>query len=86
MPIAEAQGQWIAAALRGEYRLPSPSQMQADIDSERERMFRRYVASKRHTMQVDFDTYLYELGKERKAGEQRARALPARSWPATAWR
>jgi hypothetical protein len=86
MPIAEAQGQWIAACLRGEYRLPSPSQMQAHIDSERERMFRRYVASKRHTMQVDFDTYLYELGKERKAGEERARVLPATRRYATAWR
>ena len=41
---------------------------------ERERMFKRYVASKRHTMQVDFDNYLYELGKELKAGAARARA------------
>ncbi len=30
-------------------------------------MFKRYVASKRHTMQVDFDNYLYALGKELKA-------------------
>ena len=37
-------------------------------------MFKRYVASKRHTMQVDFDNYLYDLGKELKAGAQRARA------------
>ena len=37
-------------------------------------MFKRYVASKRHTMQVDFDNYLYELGKELKAGAARARA------------
>ena len=35
---------------------------------ERERMFKRYVASKRHTMQVDFDNYLYDLRKELKAG------------------
>jgi hypothetical protein len=48
-------------------------------------MFKRYVASKRHTMQVDFDNYLYELGKELARGAERARAhgfappVPARA-------
>ncbi|MGZ4196698.1 MAG: flavin-containing monooxygenase [Solirubrobacteraceae bacterium] len=74
MPLAEAQGKWLASYLRGEYRLPSLAAMEADIRAERDRMFRRYVASKRHTMQVDFDNYLYELGKELKAGAARARA------------
>ena len=41
-------------------------------------MFKRYVASKRHTMQVDFDDYLYELGKEREAGAERARSAASR--------
>ena len=74
MPLAEAQGRWIAAYLRGEYHLPPRPQMEADVRREREQMFKRYVASKRHTMQVDFDNYLYELGKELKAGAARARA------------
>jgi cation diffusion facilitator CzcD-associated flavoprotein CzcO len=74
MPLAEAQGRWLASYLRGEYRLPPLAEMEADIRAERDRMFRRYVASKRHTMQVDFDNYLYELGKELKAGAARARA------------
>ena len=74
MPLAEAQGRWLASYLRGEYRLPPLPEMKADVRDERERMFRRYVASKRHTMQVDFDNYLYELGKELKAGAARARA------------
>jgi Flavin-binding monooxygenase-like len=82
MPLAEAQGRWIAAYLRGEYHLPPPAEMEADIRRERERMFKRYVASKRHTMQVDFDNYLYELRKEMQAGAKRARAagftLPVR--------
>jgi dimethylaniline monooxygenase (N-oxide forming) len=82
MPLAEAQGRWIAAYLRGEYHLPAPAEMDADIRRERERMFKRYVASKRHTMQVDFDNYLYELRKEMQAGAKRARAagftLPVR--------
>jgi dimethylaniline monooxygenase (N-oxide forming) len=74
MPLAEAQGRWVAAYLRGEYHLPARPQMEADMHRERERMFKRYVASKRHTMQVDFDNYLYELGKELKTGAARARA------------
>ena len=74
MPLAEAQGRWVAAYLRGEYHLPGRRQMEADMRRERERMFKRYVASKRHTMQVDFDNYLYEVGKELKAGAARARA------------
>ncbi len=85
MPLAEAQGRWIAAYLRGEYHLPTLKAMETDMRLERDRMFKRYVASKRHTMQVDFDNYLYELGKERKAGAARARAagftlpVPARA-------
>ncbi len=85
MPLAEAQGRWVAAYLRGEYHLPPRPQMEADMRRERERMFKRYVASKRHTMQVDFDNYLYELRKELKAGAARARAadfqlpVPARA-------
>jgi dimethylaniline monooxygenase (N-oxide forming) len=74
MPLAEAQGRWISSYLRGEYRLPSQPEMEADIRSERAKMFKRYVASKRHTMQVDFDNYLYDLRKELKAGAARARA------------
>ncbi len=36
-------------------------------------MRERYVASKRHTIQVDFDDYLHALTKERVAGAARAR-------------
>jgi hypothetical protein len=43
-------------------------------------MFKRYVASKRHTMQVDFDNYLFDLRRELRRGAVRARehgfALP----------
>jgi hypothetical protein len=73
MPIAEAQGRWIAAYLRGEYHLPPLPEMEAEIHGERERMRRRYVASKRHTMEVDFDDYLFALRRELRAGGQRAR-------------
>jgi dimethylaniline monooxygenase (N-oxide forming) len=89
MPLAEAQGQWIAAYLRGEYALPDVGTLLADMEREREKMFKRYVASKRHTMQVDFDNYLYGLGRERRAGARRVREhgfrlpVPARAEAAT---
>ena len=83
MPLAEAQGRWIASYLRGEYHLPPGREMERRMHEEREKMFKRYVASKRHTMQVDFDNYLYDLRKELKAGADRARAagfsLPIRA-------
>ncbi len=72
MPLAEAQGRWVAAYLRGEYMLPPRPEIEADMRRERERMHKRYVASKRHTMQVDFDAYLIDLARERKAGAKRA--------------
>src|SRR4029079_1686478 len=73
MPLAEAQGRWVADLLAGRYALPSDDDMQRDIDHERERMFARYVKSRRHTMQVDFDDYLLALAKERRRGAKRAR-------------
>src|SRR5829696_9661446 len=85
MPLAEAQGQWIASYLRGEYALPPRDELRQDIERERAKMFERYVASKRHTMQVDFDNYLYGLRRERRAGARRVRAhrfelpVPARA-------
>ncbi|HJK97026.1 MAG TPA: NAD(P)-binding domain-containing protein [Polyangiaceae bacterium LLY-WYZ-14_1] len=75
MPIAEAQGKWVAEFLRGWYALPSEEKMIEDIEGERSAMFRRYVKSKRHTMQIDFDDYLADLAREVRAGRKRARAL-----------
>jgi dimethylaniline monooxygenase (N-oxide forming) len=73
MPIAERQGQWLADYLRGEYALPPKPEMLEQMREEREAMFKRYVKSKRHTMQIDFDTYLWEVERERRRGADRAR-------------
>ena len=74
MPIAERQGQWIADLLRGEYLPPGRAEMLRDIREENDAMRRRYVASKRHTIQIDFDDYLRDLERERHDGAERARA------------
>src|SRR5690606_20956606 len=57
MPLAEAQSRWIAEYLCGDYALPSLDRMRRIMERHRSAMFRRYVPSSRHTMQVDFDDY-----------------------------
>jgi cation diffusion facilitator CzcD-associated flavoprotein CzcO len=74
MPLAEAQGAWVADHLVGDYALPTAAEMRADIAADQAAMRARYVASKRHTIQVDYDDYLHALAKERRAGGARARA------------
>jgi hypothetical protein len=74
MPLAEAQGAWVGDYLLGDYAPPDAARMRADIQTDQAAMRARYVASKRHTIQVDFDDYLHALAKERREGAARARA------------
>jgi cation diffusion facilitator CzcD-associated flavoprotein CzcO len=71
MPIAEAQSEWVADLLSGRAGLPSPAKMRDEIGDYERRMGKRFVASKRHTIEVDFHPYLREIRRERK---QAARA------------
>ncbi len=71
MPLAEAQAEWVADLLGGRGTLPSPAEMQAEIAETEAKMQKRYVASKRHTIQVDFQPYLREIRRERKRAAQR---------------
>jgi hypothetical protein len=76
MPIAEAQSEWVCDYLAGRYVLPPAPELRADIERERARMRRRYVASPRHTMQVDFEDYMAGLARERRRGAERS-GVPA---------
>jgi len=75
MPLAELQSTWICDHLAGRYALPPADEMRADMAAERRAMFKRYVASKRHTMQVDFEDYVLATRRERARGA--GRAVPA---------
>ena len=77
MPIAERQSELVADHLQGRYALPSDAEMTAEIKRHREAIAKRYVNSKRHTIQVDFDEYMLALRTERKAGNGRAVTKPA---------
>jgi thioredoxin reductase len=71
MPLAEAQSEWVGDLLDGQGTLPSPVTMRAEIAEAEKKMKKRYVASKRHTIQVDFQPYLREIRRERKRAAQR---------------
>jgi hypothetical protein len=71
MPLAEAQAEWVGDLLGGRGTLPPPIEMRAEVSAAEKKMKKRYVASKRHTIQVDFHPYLREIRRERKRAAQR---------------
>jgi dimethylaniline monooxygenase (N-oxide forming) len=72
MPLAEAQAEWIADLLGEKMTLPSAGEMKREIAREEKKMRKRFVASKRHTVEVDFHPYLREIRRERKRAAQPA--------------
>ncbi len=79
MPLAEAQAKLIAETLTGNYDMPPPSERARRTARERAVMFARYVPSRRHTMQLDFEEYMTDLAAEAAAGRRRAKHRVARS-------
>jgi dimethylaniline monooxygenase (N-oxide forming) len=77
MPIAELQAEWVADLLEGAVALPAPAAMRREIQREEAAMRKRYVASTRHTIQVDYYPYMRLIGKERRRRRGVKRALPA---------
>lgn len=71
MPLAEAQAEWVADLLAGNGGLPSRTEMRRAVVEAEKRMRKRYVTSKRHTIQVDFHPYLREIRHERKQAAER---------------
>jgi len=72
MPLAEAQCEWVADLLTGRAQLPPAGEMKREIAREERKMRKRFVASKRHTVEVDFHPYLREIRRERKRVAQPA--------------
>lgn len=69
MPLAELQAEWVARLLRGA-PLPSREEMAAAIAEDEAELRRRFVASPRHTIEVDFFPYKELLEAEIAAAEQ----------------
>jgi len=73
MPIAEEQSKWIAKYLRGEYHPPSREVMASEARDAYDRSKSSYVASQRHTIQINCQEYADELRRDLKRGAERAR-------------
>jgi cation diffusion facilitator CzcD-associated flavoprotein CzcO len=81
MPIAEAQGVWVAETLAGRYVPPPADDVRRQMAADHERNRRQFYASPRHTMEVDFDHYLWDLRRERQCGAARAGSTPSGRMP-----
>jgi cation diffusion facilitator CzcD-associated flavoprotein CzcO len=77
MPLAELQSEWVADLIDGQGALPPYDTMRRQIREYDEHLRRRYVASKRHTIQVDFHPYVAEIERERRASRARVSGRPA---------
>ena len=75
MPIAEEQSKLIAAWLTGRYAAPSAQVMAAERDAMHAAVKAHYVASARHTIQINCGAYAFDLRKELKRGIKRAKSL-----------
>jgi dimethylaniline monooxygenase (N-oxide forming) len=73
MPIAEEQSKVIASYLTGEYALPDPDQMEQERVEMHQRIKDQYVATPRHTIQINCGEYTYGLRKEQRRGMKRAK-------------
>jgi dimethylaniline monooxygenase (N-oxide forming) len=76
--MAHAQAQLVGEWAAGRYALPGAEVMRAAIAENTAALRERYVASDRHTIQVDHHAYLRLLERERRAGAVRAGVRDAR--------
>lgn len=63
-PIAEAQARWYAQLMKRKCTLPTTDEMKKEVIDRQEKLSKRYVSSPRHTIQVDFISYMDELCTE----------------------
>ena len=72
MPLAEAQGAWLAEMFTGRWAPPTADVVRAETLRDDTAYRKRFYTSERHTMEVDFDRYLWSLDRERRRGALRA--------------
>lgn len=61
MPISEMQARWATRVFKGCIKLPPVASMLKDVQCKQETMAKRYVPSQRHTIQVDYVSYMDEI-------------------------
>lgn len=72
IPLVETQGKWIAAALKGDMKLPDTATQRREIDAHRARQRRTYLDTARYQLEVDYGLYTKQMKADmaaRAAGE-----------------
>ena len=64
--FAEQQSKYVAAVLQGKHQLPDEKVMQQRIVEDERKHLGHFYTSNRHTIQVDFSTYVSDLARELK--------------------
>jgi cation diffusion facilitator CzcD-associated flavoprotein CzcO len=73
--FAEQQSKLVGAYLAGHYAPPSEEEMHRIIKADDDYYLSQYYASRRHTIQLDFDHYKRAMKQELAKGAKRAAAL-----------
>jgi hypothetical protein len=71
MPLAEVQAAWVSDLVTGTGALPPVAEMRHQIAAYDANLRKRFIASKRHTIEVDFHSYRTEIARERKRSRLR---------------
>jgi len=71
--FAEQQSKLLGALIAGEYALPSADDMHSVTAADEKAHMGHFYQAVRHTMQVDFNTYVRDLMQEIEKGRKRAR-------------
>ncbi|MEM1250205.1 MAG: NAD(P)-binding domain-containing protein [Acidobacteriota bacterium] len=71
--FAEQQSKLAAAAVVGQYAFPSVAEMEQVIAADEKTHMGHFYEAARHTMQLDFNTYVRDLHQEIARGSKRAR-------------
>jgi hypothetical protein len=71
-PIVERQSELLADYLTGRWAPPSPRAMRAATERRYQRAMKRWGPGGRPAMRVDFDRFMYDLGRELDRGRKRA--------------
>ncbi|KAI8593800.1 flavin monooxygenase-like protein [Geranomyces variabilis] len=64
MPVAEMQARWVARVFSGTTTLPTADEMRDRVDVDWTDHQKRYVPKERHTIEVEFVTYMDDLATE----------------------
>ena len=71
--FTEQQSKLLAALIAGEYALPSADEMDRITAADEKTHMGHFYQAARHTMQLDFNTYVRDLMQEIEKGRKRAR-------------